>query len=151
MKPRARRVTHAAAVLGAGVLGVLVVTHWGTVRDHVEAWWFLVTRETGTIAPGREAPPVLYMGYSAATDAHIAAEAEAVLGAIASSADRPVIFERNLGVVVKNAMAKNTEWALSRAADSEEARARVLLTAADWRLVTLQLPRVIVAYPPAQP
>ena len=51
MKPRARRVTLAAAVLGAGVLAVLVVIHWNTCRDHVEAWWFQLTHETETIEP----------------------------------------------------------------------------------------------------
>jgi hypothetical protein len=49
MKPRARRVTIAAAVLGAGVVGVLV---YPTVRDHVEAWRLQLTRETVTIEPG---------------------------------------------------------------------------------------------------
>jgi len=39
MKPRARRVT-IGAVLGAVLVAALVVTHWGTVRDHVEAWHF---------------------------------------------------------------------------------------------------------------
>jgi hypothetical protein len=49
VKRRARRVTIAAAVLGAGVVAVLVVAHWATVRDHVEASWFQLTRETETI------------------------------------------------------------------------------------------------------
>jgi hypothetical protein len=49
MKPRARRVTLAAAVLGAGVIAVLVVAHWDMVRDHVEAWYFQLTRETETV------------------------------------------------------------------------------------------------------
>ena len=56
MKPRARRVALAAAVLGAVVVGVLVVTHWDTVRDHIEAWRFQLTRETETITP-RSVPP----------------------------------------------------------------------------------------------
>ena len=51
MKPRARRVTIAAAALGVGVVGVLVVAHWGTVRDHVQAWYFQLTSETETIRP----------------------------------------------------------------------------------------------------
>jgi hypothetical protein len=51
MKPRARRVTLAAAVLGAGVVAVLVVSHWRAVRDHVEAWHFQLTRETQTMNP----------------------------------------------------------------------------------------------------
>jgi hypothetical protein len=51
MKPRARRVTIAAAVLGAGVVAVLAVANWNTVRDYVEAWRFQLTMETKTIDP----------------------------------------------------------------------------------------------------
>jgi hypothetical protein len=51
MKPRARRVTIAAAVLGVGVLGVLVVAHWSMVRDHVEAWHFQLATETEMLEP----------------------------------------------------------------------------------------------------
>ena len=49
MKPRARRVTMGVAVLVAIILAVLVATHWGTVRDHVEAWHFQLTTETETV------------------------------------------------------------------------------------------------------
>jgi len=51
MKPRARRITVGAAALEAAVLAVLVVINWGTVRDHVEAWHFQLTRNTKTIQP----------------------------------------------------------------------------------------------------
>ena len=51
MKPRARRVAIGAAVLGAGVVGVLVALNWGTVRDHVEAWHFQLTTETEMMEP----------------------------------------------------------------------------------------------------
>ena len=51
MKPRARRVTIAAAVLGAGVVGVAVVLNWTTVRDHVEAWHFQLTEDTQALVP----------------------------------------------------------------------------------------------------
>jgi hypothetical protein len=51
MKPRARRVTLAAAVLGTGVLAVLVVANWSTVRDHVEAWGLQLGKESRTIVP----------------------------------------------------------------------------------------------------
>jgi hypothetical protein len=58
MKPRARRVTLAAAVLGAGVVAVLVVVHWTTVCAHMEAWHFQLAKETLEITPGRaELPP----------------------------------------------------------------------------------------------
>ena len=56
MKPRARRVTIAAAVLGAVVVAILVVTHWGTVREHIEAWHLQLTTETETIEPNPQSP-----------------------------------------------------------------------------------------------
>jgi hypothetical protein len=51
VKRRARRVTIAAAILGAGVVGVFVALHWATVRDHVEAWRFQLAGEMETIKP----------------------------------------------------------------------------------------------------
>jgi hypothetical protein len=50
MKPRARRVTIAAAALGAGVVAGIVVAP-GPVRDHISAWRFQLTRETETAVP----------------------------------------------------------------------------------------------------
>jgi hypothetical protein len=52
MKPRARRVTLAAVVLGAGVVGVFVVLNWRAVCDHVEAWRFQLTSKTAMIRLG---------------------------------------------------------------------------------------------------
>jgi hypothetical protein len=57
MKPRARRVTMGVAALVAIIAAVLVVANWSTVRDHVEAWHFQLTRETETIEPRLLAPP----------------------------------------------------------------------------------------------
>ena len=51
MKPCARRAVIGAAALVAGIVAILVVTHWGTVRDHVEAWHFQRTMATETIFP----------------------------------------------------------------------------------------------------
>jgi hypothetical protein len=45
-----RRVTIVAAVLGVGVVSILVVLNL-TVRDHIEACWFQLTRKTETIEP----------------------------------------------------------------------------------------------------
>jgi hypothetical protein len=50
MKPRARRVTIAAAVLGVGVVGALMVAP-GPVRDHIQAWHFQLTTKTKTLVP----------------------------------------------------------------------------------------------------
>jgi hypothetical protein len=51
MKPRARRTVIIAAVLVVLVLAALVVANWGTVREHVEVWHFLLTKETEEIEP----------------------------------------------------------------------------------------------------
>jgi hypothetical protein len=51
MKPLARRITLAAAVLGAGIFAVFVVLNWGTVRDHTGAWWFQLTSKTEMLVP----------------------------------------------------------------------------------------------------
>lgn len=48
MKPRARRVTIGAALVGAGVVGVLIVLQF---RLHLEAWRFQRTRRTAKIEP----------------------------------------------------------------------------------------------------
>jgi len=48
MKPRSRRITIGAAVLAVPLVAVLAIANWGTVRDHVEAWHFHLTRETFT-------------------------------------------------------------------------------------------------------
>ena len=49
MKRLARRVVLGAAALVALLLAVLVLANWGTVRDHVEAWHFQLTRETRVV------------------------------------------------------------------------------------------------------
>ena len=49
MKLRARRVTIAAAVLGAAVVAVLVVADRDTIRDHIDAWRFQSERKTEMI------------------------------------------------------------------------------------------------------
>jgi len=61
MKRRARRVVIGGAALVAVVVGVLVATHWGTIRDHVEAWHFQLTRDTQVLIPepGRKGQPGL--------------------------------------------------------------------------------------------
>jgi hypothetical protein len=51
MKRRARRAVIGGAALVALVVDVLVVANWGTVRDHVEAWWFQATSETAELNP----------------------------------------------------------------------------------------------------
>jgi hypothetical protein len=54
MKRRGWRVALTVATIGLAIIAGFVAFNWATVRDHAEAWWFVATRETETIAP--EAP-----------------------------------------------------------------------------------------------
>jgi len=51
MNRRGRRLMFMVAVMGLVVLIGLGALYWGTVRDHVEAWNFQLTRNTRTIQP----------------------------------------------------------------------------------------------------
>jgi hypothetical protein len=51
MRARARRAIIVAASFVAVLVTVLVVSNWGTFRDHLEAWKFQLTRTTRTIHP----------------------------------------------------------------------------------------------------
>jgi hypothetical protein len=98
MKPRARRVTIAAAVLGAGVVAVLAVAHWSTVRDHAEAWWFVCTRETKTINPDPGSKVIANETWTAFIQRHspealYKKQPETFLEEIANYSDRPIIFD----------------------------------------------------------
>ena len=137
MKPRARRVTLAAAVLGGGVVGGLVIVHWGTVRDHLEGWWFLMTTETLTIRPGPDAPT------KDAKVAEVASRSEdfhtviIILDSLAYRSNLPVIFDAKC------------DW--SSCSGPTGAFADEKLRASGWRLVELQRPHAIIAYTPTRP
>ena len=49
MNRRGKRVTLGVMAVGVAVVLCLAIAHWGTVRDHIEAWHFQLTRETVTI------------------------------------------------------------------------------------------------------
>jgi hypothetical protein len=51
MKHRARRVTIGAAILVVAVLTAFVIIYRDTVRDHLEAWRFQVTRKMHVMMP----------------------------------------------------------------------------------------------------
>src|SRR5262245_27149169 len=59
MKRRGWRVTLGAAATGLALVACLVALNAKAVRDHLQAWWFVATRPTKTIAPftvGAEEP-----------------------------------------------------------------------------------------------
>jgi hypothetical protein len=91
MKPRARRVTLAAVALAAVLVTVLTVTHWATVRDHVQAWHFQLTRETETIQP-LSIPARVYMNLAEMTAPRYVTE-EHMLRVAADQFRCPVIVD----------------------------------------------------------
>jgi hypothetical protein len=48
---RGKRIAFTVAATGLAVVLGLSLLHWGTVRDHAEAWWFQATNETGELWP----------------------------------------------------------------------------------------------------
>jgi hypothetical protein len=144
MKPRARRVTIAAAVLGAGVVAVFVVLNWGTMRDHVEAWRFQLTRETVTIEPdlarrGRlvdlQAQSLGVVGQSAEGWGPVY-RTFAFLDLVANYSGCPVIF------APEDRMALDTPITLvSRYKNVAADIARALLQANGWRILEQRFPR----------
>jgi hypothetical protein len=51
MNHRGKRIAFTVTATGLVVVLVLVIAHWKTVRDHVQAWHFQLMRETVTIVP----------------------------------------------------------------------------------------------------
>jgi len=92
MKPRARRVTLAAAVLGAGVVGALMVAP-GPVRDHVEAWRFQLTRETETIEPEPASMGLADIWVETREAISYLTVDKPSLRVLASHLNRPVVFD----------------------------------------------------------
>ena len=88
MKPRARRVTLAVAVLGSGVLAVCVVAHWSALCDHFEAWHFQLTRETALMRPGP-----LPAGFSWTTEDGKSRALPLLLCLVANHSGMPIIFD----------------------------------------------------------
>ena len=99
MKPRARRVVIGAAALVAVLVSVLVAANWATVRDHVEAWHFQMTRETETEEPNDTA-------FESLTAAHGGTGLGYLLlyEMLARYSERAVIFE------VVEGIEDNTVW-----------------------------------------
>jgi hypothetical protein len=148
MKPRARRVTIAAAVLGTGVVAGLAIAHWGVVRDHVQAWHLQLTRETVTIEPDpvwearpletrsglrklTAADPVLGM-LEHPGDAYFV-EAESLLQVLANSSGHAVILRPTA----------SSPWMLSAAwlKSANTDAALLLLRNYGWRIIEQRFPR----------
>lgn len=121
MKPRAWRITIAAAALGTVLVAVLALANWGIVRDHVEAWRFQLTRETETIQPVTEG--VIVDSYSY--------RREGLLHVGARQLGRPVIFDP---ADIPNLERMRRVWAY-------EPDMKALFEMKGWRVLEQGLPR----------
>jgi hypothetical protein len=131
MKPRARRGTIAAAVLGAAVVAVLVVVHWDSVRDHVEAWHFQLTKETEAISAVNG---LMGSRGQSPQKAQYAINVKELLGVLAEDSGCPVIVES------KSAFALALPAIMPPDAKGSEA-ALTALRANGWRIVEQRFPR----------
>ena len=81
MNRRGKQVTLGVMGLGLAVVLVLVITHWGTVRNHVEAWHFQLTTETETLEPHPQDGPLV-----------VKARTRHLCGLLADHSGQPVIL-----------------------------------------------------------
>jgi len=131
MKRCARRAVIGAAALVAALLSVLVVTHWGTVRDHVEAWHFQLTRETKTMEPRPEGMPVRGPSFWWATKRGMGGPAYSEEDVLQFAADRlrcPMILDQR-------------EVLDALASISSDISIREELAARGWRVLEQRFPR----------
>ena len=126
MKPRARRVTIGAAVLGAVLVAVLVVSHWSIACDHLEAWRFQMTRETTTIEPLWDETRTWHWREFQEVDLYIAAK----------ELRSPVIFAPR-ELPSKEGRVWLTRHLLERTGDDIRSRLQKL----GWRLIEQRFPR----------
>jgi hypothetical protein len=121
--------TTAIVLAGAGVVGVLMVKHWHSIRDHVEGWAFLLTAETITIRATDKLPT----SRSGVAESGELLDVIVQLTIVAHDRKRSVIAARGkLG------------FNLLRVDNTGE----LALKAQGWRFVELLLPRVVLAYAP---
>jgi hypothetical protein len=133
MKRRGWRVALTVATLGLALAAGLVALNWATVRDHAEAWWFLMMREPeGEISPPalRETPVV-----------HVK---EVHLSLLALSSGCPVVFDRD-ALPAWTGLMPDPQYRGSTAAILQHLRDY------GYRIVEQRFPRrayVVVGYPP---
>ena len=143
MKPRARRVTFAAAVLGAAIVAVLMVLNWATVRDHAEAWWIQLTRETETILPNQSLKEVRSIPFGLSTiDTPDLSFASFVLLAKYSGVD--VVFTSDWNKLERVTVVDLPDWNIDLPTETTTRitdRIRSALEKDGWRVLEQRFPR----------
>jgi hypothetical protein len=135
-RPRGLKVFLVSAGVATVVTGFFVVFNWAIVRDHIESWWFVMSRTTETILPNpiqREDPT-----------SRAQRNDFPFLRLIADFSGRPVIFELTDGLLASEILLK------SQVHPGTADAAKLLLQADGWRIVQQYFPRpayVIISYP----
>ena len=124
------------------ILAALVLWHWNAVRDHVVGWSLILTETLEAIPPRmpRELdaavlPPQPVLG-GMRVHGEEAESVRDVLESLATHADCPVMSTSESGVWDAPVMPGGWQSDLE------------VLVSGGWRILELELPRVIVARPP---
>jgi hypothetical protein len=156
MKPPPRQITLAAAVLGAGVVAVLAVAHWGVIQDHVEGWRFQLSTKTATILPNpamRGLQTVL-TGWIYNEKKYSRFKLEELLSLLGNHSGSPVVYDPSDPIWDKSSLPAGVWWTEApppstrqfslrpteiRAATADLATR--ILRANGWRVLDLRFPR----------
>jgi hypothetical protein len=156
MKRRARQTVIIAAVLVALVVGALVVANWDTVREHVEVWHFLLTKETEEIEPNpawetqsletrrgfrRKLTRRERVDLQQDVDTAGIYDTECILQVLANSSGRPVIF--SLAAVSQDD--SEPTWLLTAKwmSSATAVGALNMLKLDGWRVIEQRFPRKV--------
>jgi hypothetical protein len=145
-----------AAVVGAGVVGILVAVYWATVRDHVEGWQFQVSTKTETLLPKpvmRGVPTVL-AGRAYNEKKYSRFKLEDLLSLLGNHSGSPVVYDPADPIWGKSSLPPGAWWTDAppkstrrfylqpteiRGATDELAMR--ILRANGWRVIEQRLPR----------
>jgi hypothetical protein len=121
------------ALAGVAVVTAFLVAHGDRVREHIEAWRYLLSAETRAVLTRK-------LGGEASTSP--LGSDRALRERLAARADRRVIIATH--------WRDGVYWgSISRGAPASNSSESELLASRGWRLVDLELPRAILADPPA--
>jgi hypothetical protein len=148
MNRRGKRLALGVMAVGLAVVLVLAIAHWDTVRDHVEAWTFQLTRKTKTIEPGRgsgtrlEGEPGISCGMDGLSADPRVASSKEFLEFLATSANTPVVVApgSRQSVIVWGIAEGSPRGSLHATADGPAQLLGILHEQA-WRVLEQRFPR----------
>jgi hypothetical protein len=141
MNRRGKRLTLGVMVVGLAVVVGLAIAHWGTVRDHVEAWHFQLTYRNETITPGFRKPtedqPTVGLEYYTVALEYYEYSTPTLFRLLAEHSGLPVIHPPQ---EIKEVYSSPTELAFQSGEPTVE-EVRRLLQANGWCVIEQRFPR----------